>query len=80
MSGPVVDGIDLGALNYTAQVPYNETNPEGGNSLIQDLNVHYEVRTASIGLNGESIHLLMILCYSRVIWHGCSCPPLSSCS
>ncbi len=43
MSGPVVNGIDLGALNYTAQVPYNETVPTGGNSLTQDLNVHYDV-------------------------------------
>lgn len=43
MSGPVVEGLDLSALNYTALVPYNETIPTGGNSLIQDLNVHYEV-------------------------------------
>lgn len=43
MSGPTADGIDLGALNYTVQVPYNETIPTGGNSLLQDLNVHYDV-------------------------------------
>ena len=43
MSGPVVEGVDLDTLNYTALVPYNETIPTGGNSLIQDLNVHYEV-------------------------------------
>ena len=42
MSGPVIDGVDLGALNYTTQVPYNETIPTGGNSLLEDLNVHYE--------------------------------------
>ena len=43
MSGPVVEGVDLGALNYTTLVPYNETIPTGGNSLTQDLNVHYDV-------------------------------------
>ena len=43
MSGPVVEGVDVNALNYTALVPYNETIPTGGNSLIQDLNVHYDV-------------------------------------
>lgn len=30
-------------INYTTQVPYNETIPTGGNSLVQDLNVHYQV-------------------------------------
>lgn len=44
MSGPVVEGVDLNALNYTTLVPYNETIPTGGNSLTQDLNVHYDVR------------------------------------
>ena len=43
MSGSVVEGVDLDTLNYTTFVPYNETIPTGGNSLIQDLNVHYEV-------------------------------------
>ena len=42
-SGPTVDGIDLGALNYTEQVPYNGTIPTGGNSLTDDLNVYYDV-------------------------------------
>ena len=42
-SGPVLDGIDLGALNYTEQVPYNGTIPTGGNSLKNDLNVYYDV-------------------------------------
>lgn len=42
-SGPTVDGIDLGALNYTEQVPYNGTIPTGGNSLTNDLNVYYDV-------------------------------------
>lgn len=43
MSGPTVDGVNLGALNYTTQVPYNETISTGGNSLVEDVNVHYEV-------------------------------------
>ena len=38
-----VDGVDLNKLNYTQYVPYNETMPTGGDSLIQDLNVHYDV-------------------------------------
>lgn len=46
-SGPTVDGIDLGALNYTEQVPYNGTIPTGGNSLTDDLNVYYDVCLAS---------------------------------
>lgn len=49
MSASVVDGVDLGDLNYTSLVPYNETLPTGGNSLTQDLNVHYEVwKTSSL--------------------------------
>ena len=47
-SGPTVDGIDLGALNYTEQVPYNGTIPTGGNSLTQDLNVYYDVCLANL--------------------------------
>lgn len=43
MSALVVDGVDLNALNYTTLVPYNETIPTGGNSLTEDLNVHYDV-------------------------------------
>ena len=47
-SGPVLNGIDLGALNYTEQVPYNGTIPTGGNSLTQDLNVYYDVCLANL--------------------------------
>ena len=43
MAGPVLEGVDVNALNYTSLVPYNETIPTGGNSLTQDLNVHYNV-------------------------------------
>ena len=31
------------SLNYTVHVPYNESVPTGGDSLTQNLNVHYEV-------------------------------------
>lgn len=40
---PSLDGVNLGELNYTVKIPYNGTIPTGGNSLIEDLNVHYEV-------------------------------------
>lgn len=43
-SSPLVtDGADTALLNYTILVPHNETIPTGGNSLTQNLNVHYEV-------------------------------------
>ena len=50
MANPIVEGIDLNRLNYTSLVPYNETIPTGGNSLIEDLNVHYEVCLLSTAL------------------------------
>lgn len=34
---------ELNQLNYTVLVPYNESSPTGGDSLTQNLNVHYEV-------------------------------------
>ena len=34
---------DESALNYTPIIPFNTTRPPGGDSLIEDLNVHYEV-------------------------------------
>ena len=50
MANPVSEGFDLNRLNYTSLVPYNETIPTGGNSLIEDLNVHYEVWLLSTAL------------------------------
>jgi ammonium transporter, Amt family len=35
--------VDLGSLNYTVLMPYNGTVPTGGDSLVQDLNVFYQV-------------------------------------
>lgn len=36
-------GVDLGNLNYTVQDPYNGTIASGGDSLLQNLNVFYQV-------------------------------------
>ena len=52
-NGPVVNGVDLGMLNYTEEVPYNGTIATGGNSLIPDLNVFYNVRPCLRKRNGE---------------------------
>jgi len=53
MSDPTVDGVDLlTGLNYTTHVPYNETLPTGGNSLVQDLNIHYDVESPVTGAEG----------------------------
>ena len=37
------DAGDTGTLNYTVLVPYNESIPTGGDSLANNLNIHYEV-------------------------------------
>ena len=47
--GPMVDDKNLYALNYTIETPYNGTIPTGGDSLLQDLNIFYDVREASPG-------------------------------
>ena len=73
MADPVLEGIDLNRLNYTSLVPYNETIPTGGNSLIEDLNVHYEVWLLAIALVAatDSVDTLR-----PAISRGCSRPPL----
>ena len=48
MAAPMVDGLDLSKFNYTTLVPYNETIATGGDSLHQDLNVHYNVLYAHL--------------------------------
>ncbi|KAF6221018.1 hypothetical protein HO133_002699 [Letharia lupina] len=60
MSGPVVEGVDLNTLNYTSLVPYNESIPTGGNSLTQDLNVHYDAGDIAWMLTSTALVLLMI--------------------
>ncbi len=41
----VIDGIDLDGLDYVVKVPYNGTGAAGGDSITDDLNIWYEVRT-----------------------------------
>lgn len=45
---PSLDGVNLGDLNYTVHIPYNGTIPTGGNSLLEDLNVHYDVGLTTV--------------------------------
>lgn len=40
LGGP---GGDAGTLNYTLLVPSNESISTGGDSLIENLNIHYQV-------------------------------------
>ena len=47
MAAQGTGGVDLNRLNYIPLIPDNETMPTGGNSLTQDLNVHYEVSNVS---------------------------------
>lgn len=41
----VIDGIDLDGLDYVVKVPYNGTGATGGDSITDDLNIWYEVRS-----------------------------------
>lgn len=41
----VIDGIDLDGLDYVVKVPYNGTGAAGGDSITDDLNIWYEVRS-----------------------------------
>ena len=66
-SGPTVDGIDLGALNYTEQVPYNGTIPTGGNSLTNDLNVYYDVCLEPHSLNTSWSTRGWVICFESAI-------------
>ncbi|KAL8722425.1 MAG: hypothetical protein Q9225_001104 [Loekoesia sp. 1 TL-2023] len=54
------DGGDTGLLNYTVLVPYNETVATGGDSLTQNLNVHYESGDIAWMLASTALVLLMI--------------------
>ena len=67
--------MDLDRLNYTSFVPYNETIPTGGNSLIEDLNVHYEVWLLSTALVAATDWVENL---RPAISRGCSRPPLLS--
>lgn len=45
MSAAAPASADLSALNYTVLTPYNGSTMTGGDSLVANLNVFYEVRT-----------------------------------
>ncbi|KAL9131248.1 MAG: hypothetical protein Q9217_000790 [Psora testacea] len=60
MADKVLEGVDLNTLNYTRLVPYNETMPTGGNSLTDDLNVHYDAGDIAWMLASTALVLLMI--------------------
>ena len=47
----VVDGVDLDALDYVVKVPYNGTGATGGDSLTEDLNIWYEVRSSALRIS-----------------------------
>jgi len=53
-------GVDLGSLNYTVLVPYNETIMTGGDSLMQDLNVYYNAGDIAWMITSTALVLLMI--------------------
>ena len=62
-------GVELGNLNYTVQDPYNGTGPTGGDSLVQDLNVFYQVRDRLMVLRRCKKWVLTKTC-SLAIWPG----------
>ncbi len=64
-------GGDAGALNYTVLIPitYNASDPTGGNSLVENLNVHYEVCTSTVSMLDSETDTDI---FSLVISHGCS--------
>jgi len=74
--------MDLSKLNYTVPVPYNGTIATGGNSLVDNLNIYYEVCLPVLSLDqytiiGPSAHTFL----SRLVTlPGCSHRQLSSCS
>lgn len=39
----VIDNVDLDALDYVVKVPYNGTGAAGGDPMIANLNIWYEV-------------------------------------
>ena len=55
-------GQDLSSLNYTVFVPFdpNNTDPAGGNSLTEDLNVHYQSGDIAWILTATALVLLMV--------------------
>lgn len=52
-------------------IPYNETIPTGGNSLTQNLNIHYQVCLLLLPAAPDTD----MISSSLVIWLGCSHRP-----
>ncbi|MCJ1266500.1 ammonium transporter Amt1 [Lobaria immixta] len=52
--------VDPENLNYTVHVPYNETVPTGGDSLTENLNIHYESGDIAWMIAATALVLLMI--------------------
>lgn len=71
MSAAGGPGGDAGVLNYTVLVPvtYNGSTPTGGDSLVDNLNVHYQVGASTVGMlhNATDNHF-----HSLAISRGCS--------
>ena len=42
-SSNTLDGMDLDDLNYVQKFPYNGTGAAGGDPLVDNLNIWYEV-------------------------------------
>lgn len=66
MSAAGGPGGDAGVLNYTALVPvtYNGSTPTGGDSLVENLNVHYQVGASTLGMM-ETTRLISLLAVRR---------------
>lgn len=48
------NAVDLNNLNYTVLQPYNGTIATGGDSLVENLNVFYQVRRRVSSLDGDA--------------------------
>lgn len=82
MTAAMDPNVDLGKLNYTVPMPYNGTIATGGDSLVEDLNVFYNVCLPVLSpneLERWSKQLTSFLS-SLVILPGCSQRRPSSCS
>lgn len=66
MSAAGGPGGDAGVLNYTALVPvtYDGSTPTGGNSLVENLNIHYQVRASTVGMM-ETTRLMFVFAVGR---------------
>jgi len=82
MTAAIDPNVDLGKLNYTVLMPYNGTTATGGDSLVEDLNVFYNVCWPFLSLIELERWSQQLTCFltSLVILPGCSHRRPSSCS